>query len=256
MTARDRLNSKLAKLKGGSDPAEPTVFEGVDGMLAALLAEIDETVLPREMVLTNEKGEEARLLVAGRRLLRVGGPGESLEAGPAAPDDAGSERDAADALAAAFHGTLRGFLDRAEEISVTARRPAYRVDPREFGCSVEMLSRPGDAAAPAGAPGNDPIGAGLAAALAGLRLSGDRITGTVADPALSDRLRGFAETALGELARDTGLAAGETACTILRAAAPGRPLLVHIVRGDEAALLLAPEGALADLLALCRRTGA
>lgn len=252
MTARDRLNSKLAKLKGGSGSEEPTVFGGTDGIVAALLAEIDETILPREMVLTNEKGEEARLLVAGRRLLRVGGPGERLDAAQAASGERDAEHGAVDAIAAAFHGTLRGFLDRAEEIGVTARRPGYRVDPTEVGCSVDMLSQPGTEPGGPPAPVADPIAAGLAAARAGLRLSGDRITGSTGDPALAEGLRGFAETALADLTRDTDRADGRLSCRILRAAAPGGMLLAHIARGEDAALLLTPEGALAELLALCR----
>ncbi|SIO40659.1 hypothetical protein SAMN05444722_1939 [Rhodovulum sp. ES.010] len=241
MTDLERLNRKLAKFKTGDDAPEQTVAGGTDGIVSALLSEIEETILPREMVLTDENGTEFRLLVAGRRLLRVDG------GNAAAPDS----DDPADAVAAAFAGPLRSFLDQAGEISVAADRPRDRLDPTEIGCSVEALVAA--AAQPPATPAADadPVSACLALCRAGLRLDADGGAETpVGDPDLVMRLQHFAEAALPTLAPPATRAMPRL--TILRAARADDLVLAHVAARDGAALFLAPAEAQADLLSICR----
>lgn len=241
MTGLDRLNDKLAKLKGADDAAEQTVAGGTDGILAALLSEIEETILPREMVLTNERGEEFRLLVSGRRLIRAGAPA-------AAPED---DDDPAGRIVAAFNGPLRAFLDGAREISIAAGRPRERIDPTEMGCSAEILAR---SVTPARMPDPvaDPVGACLDRAAAGLRLEGGAVTATLGDPSLAARLERLGPALLPAMAETAGPAESAPVCTVLEGSAEGGMILAHVAFRNVAALILAPASARDEMLAICR----
>ncbi|MGC9419086.1 MAG: hypothetical protein ACP5EN_08935 [Rhodovulum sp.] len=247
MTSLYRLNSKLAKLKGADDDAEQIVTGATEGIIAVLLSEIEETILPREMVLTDENGARFVLLVAGRRLLHVG----ETAAGAAedAPEDAGS--DPADRIIATFNGPFRAFLDRAREIGIDAHRPHDRIDPTRIGCSVESLAQAvAQGAAPA--PAADPLAEALALGAAGLRLSGGEVVARSGDPALLARLDGVSDS-VGGVSRVTGEDASSPVCTIFATPDPEGTLLAQIAFRGEAALVLAPATARPALLALCRR---
>lgn len=244
MSGLERLNSKLAKLKGNDEAAEQTVAGGTDGILAVLLSEIEETILPREMVLSNEAGEEFKLLVAGRRLLRV--------SGPEIPQDKAQE---CPAILAAFNGPLRQFLDRAQEIGIAALRPSYRIDAAQMGCSAEMLSGSIATDTPASVS-DDPVGALFAIAVAGVRFPPGGDPEMLGDPGLAARLTAFSDVAAPALDRISGPAGGAPVCTILRADAPTAHLLIRLVRQEEIAVLLLPRDALGMLVPLCSPTPA
>ncbi|TCP44244.1 hypothetical protein [Rhodovulum marinum] len=244
MSGLDRLNSKLAKLKGADDDAEQIVTGATDGIIAVLLSEIEETILPREMVLTDEDGARFVLLVAGRRLLHVG---ETAAPGPDEDDDG----DPSERIIAAFNGPFRAFLDRARELGIDAHRPHDRIDPTRIGCSVETLAQ-AVAGGPTAAPAADPVTEALALAAAGLRLAGGEIVARSGDAALLDRLEGFSAAATG-LSRVTGEDAASPVGTIIGTPDPRGLLLARVAFRGEAALVLAPATARPALLALCRR---
>jgi hypothetical protein len=250
MTALDRLNAKLAKLKN-TDAADQTVTGGTDSILAILLSEIDETILAREMMLINEAGEEVKLLVAGRRLLRVGRPGPRNDHPPDEPSPDATEDEVFSDLIAAFNGPVRDFLDRASEISIAAQRPHYRVDPTEIGCSADILAQALSVAAHQ-VEADDPIAAGLGAAVAGLRLSGGNVSETVGDPILAERLIAFAGSGLPALDQVMGRDPSQPGCAILPAPAPRELLLACIAAGEDKALILAPGDTISRLVSLCR----
>ncbi|GAA0285382.1 hypothetical protein [Rhodovulum strictum] len=241
MSGLDRLNNKLAKLKGSD--AGQIVTDATDGIVSVLLTEIEETILPREMVLTNETGDRFVLLVAGRRLLALGGPGVD-DPGPASGDDAAAQ------IVAAFQGPFRRFLDRAREISIDAGRPHDRIDATTIGCSVEALGAA--LAGPGQGPQGDPVAAALDLALAGLRLAGDEIVARSGDAPALARLERFAATGAAGLAGVVGGDGDAPSCLFLSGTGQGGAILARVAFRGEAALILAPAEARADLIALCR----
>ncbi|TCO74012.1 hypothetical protein EV655_101169 [Rhodovulum euryhalinum] len=243
MGGLDRLNSKLAKLKGADAEDDQIVTGATEGIIAALLAEIEETILPRDMVLTNERGEQALLVVVGRRVVHLEAPGGPVSGVADAEDDPAAR------LIAAFTGPFRTFLDQAREISIDAMRPHHRVDPTEIGCSVETLAAAITAVGTDEAAEIDPVTAGLGHAVAGLRLAGGEIVARTGDPALVTRLEGLAGGGAAGLGQ---VAAGGASCTLLGPAGDGGLILVRIEARGEAALILAPAAARAGLIALCR----
>jgi len=237
----DRLNNKLAKLKGND---EGYVVAGVtEGIVSVLLTEIEETILPREMVLTNERGERFVLIVTGRRLLALDGPGVE---GPGQADG----DDAAARIVADFIGPFRAFLDHAREIGMDAGRPPIRIDPTMIGCSVETLAAA--LAGPDNGPSADPVGAALDLALAGLRLAGGEIVGRSGAADLVARLDAFAAAGAARLAQVAGGEADAPSCLFLSGAGQQGMLLARVAFRGEAALVLASAEASGDLIALCR----
>ncbi|ANB33801.1 hypothetical protein A6024_06595 [Rhodovulum sulfidophilum] len=104
------------------------------------MAEISETIPPRDMALGDGKGqEETRLLVARRHLLRVGRPRPAAHATVPLPPDMQGDRAAP--LIAAFQDRVRRFVSAAADLSITAARPACRVEPTEPGCPSMRCAR-------------------------------------------------------------------------------------------------------------------
>lgn len=245
MTGLDRLNAKLAKFKG-ADHAEQVVTDAIDGILAAILAEIEETILPREMVVTDENGARFVLVAAGRRLLQVSDP-----AAPRVDRLPAGDEDPAERIVAAFNGPFRAFLERARELSIDAARPQHRIDPTEIGCSVETLAQ----AVAGGAqplPEADPVAEALDLGAAGLRIAGDAITGRHGPPDDLARLETFADAA-GALSRVTPGEADSPVCTVFGAPDASGRVLARVAFRGEMALVLAPAEAALDLIALCHQ---
>ncbi|MBL3552082.1 hypothetical protein [Rhodovulum sulfidophilum] len=101
------------------------------------MAEISETIPPRDMTLGDGKGQETRLLVARPHLLRVGPPHPAARAAVPLPPDMQGDRAAP--LIAAFQDRVRRFVATAADLSITAARPACRVEPTEPGCPIDAL---------------------------------------------------------------------------------------------------------------------
>jgi hypothetical protein len=201
------------------------------------------------MVLTNERGEQALLVVVGRRVVHLEAPGGPVSGA------AESEDDPAAHLIAAFTGPFRTFLDHAREISIDAMRPHHRVDPTEIGCSVETLAAAIAAVGTDEAAEMDPLTAGLGHAVAGLRLAGGEIVARTGDPALVARLEGLAGSAAAGLGQVAAGDADRASCTLLGPAGDAGLILARIEARGEAALILAPAAARAGLIALCRSVG-
>ncbi|MBL3595896.1 hypothetical protein JMM63_09980 [Rhodovulum sulfidophilum] len=263
MTEIDPLATMRAKLKPRQEARDRPGTGDIDGQLDALMAEISETIPPRDMTLGDGNGQETRRLVARPHLLRVGRPRPAAHAAVPLPPDMQSDRAAP--LIAAFQDRARRFVAAAADLSITAARPAGRVEPIEPGRPVDALRAaacpdgatsespaPPDADRTAGATlqSDDPVGACLARAAAGLRLCDGRIVEAVGNPDLTHRLTGF--TTLGLDALASTAAGPKTACAILRAPPPVDLLLVRVARGTETALLLAPGSELAAIVAACR----
>lgn len=233
----ERLRTMLARLKHGDEGVDDA--SDPDDMLAPVLQEIDETVLPRELRFRNDRGEEVALIVSARRVLRIG------EVRPAAlaakfADLAGHplSEDAKPQLEA-FRGLLETFLQGSEELSVTATRPSSDASTSDIGCGAETLARLWSKDAPGAAqdPGQD-----LMAALCDT--SGAYIVWTAG--AITDS-KGPASAIplLQSLARTEGIAGPASpedgpVCTVLPASDDHGTAVVQLRDGEVRALFLLP----------------
>ncbi|MCB1395653.1 MAG: hypothetical protein KDJ98_06675 [Rhodobacteraceae bacterium] len=104
-----------------------------ESLLVMLLREIDETVLPRRIVLLSQAGEVAQLAAANRRLtaLRTGGRLASPQGA-----DAGDP-----AAAARFYAMrLQALLDRPGRMAMRVDRKPIAADPDTVSCSARSLA--------------------------------------------------------------------------------------------------------------------
>ncbi|MBL3574717.1 hypothetical protein JMK10_01200 [Rhodovulum sulfidophilum] len=239
MTEIDPLTAMRAKLKHRQEAHDRPGSGDIGGQLDALMAESSETIPPRDMTLGDGNGQETRRLVARPHLLRVGRARPAARATVPLPPDMQDDRAAP--LIAAFQNRVPRFVAAAADLSITAARPACRVVPTEPGCpSMRCARSPAmkgpllkappntDRTAGAAPEGDDPVGACLARAAAGLRLCDGCIVEAVGDPDLTHRLTGFitlgldaqASTAAGpkDRLRDPARASARRS-----AAGPGHP---------------------------------
>lgn len=139
----ERLSSAVAKL--GAAPESRTghgrVLTAADrkGLLKAVLGEIDETVLARELQLRNDRGEEIRLEVSGRRLLRVASVTPKEFADTWATMLGKTIVDANGAASRALVEVLGAMATGSPAFAVTSRKLSQRTDRTETGCSPEAL---------------------------------------------------------------------------------------------------------------------
>ncbi|MBK5922577.1 hypothetical protein CCR90_02050 [Rhodovulum sulfidophilum] len=162
MTEIDPIAAMRAKLKPRQEARAGTGTGDIDGQLDALMAEISETIPPRDMTLGDGKRQETRLLVARPHLLRVGRARPVAHATVPLPPDMQGDRAAP--LIAAFQDRVRRFVAAAADPSITAARAACRVEPTEPGCPSMRCAR---SPAMKGPLLKAPVGACLARAAAG-----------------------------------------------------------------------------------------
>ncbi|MEO9823209.1 MAG: hypothetical protein ABJF50_02195 [Paracoccaceae bacterium] len=137
-----RLENVLAKLRQREKAGgEVRTLRGVgsDALLASLVAEIDETILPRRLIFTTKNGTELHMAVANRRLQSLLSPVPDL---PGAKDLADvAFADGQDPNLALLGGMLRGIFEQAETVRIDARRlPAGAYDP-DVGAPSGGLSK-------------------------------------------------------------------------------------------------------------------
>jgi hypothetical protein len=138
-----RLSAMVAKFGGEPERRSPhgRVLTAAEpqGLIEAVLEEIDETVLARELQFRNGRGEEVRLEVSGRRLLRVASvtPKELADTGGAAIGAMISDADGAASRGLAE--VLWTMATDSPSFAVVSRKLSCRPDPAETGCSPEAL---------------------------------------------------------------------------------------------------------------------
>lgn len=132
MTNTRRLEDKIARLAGPDIPIQEDGREvgGRDrrGRLLAFIQEIDETILPSELVFDNYAKDALVVEVANRRLLRLNG--EDL------PQTGDGE-----VLFPDLAQTIEDFLSETDTLKVTASRISRQIDPSEVGCSSTMIAK-------------------------------------------------------------------------------------------------------------------
>lgn len=248
MSGEDALRAKLARLAAETPGARHRRLEGPDAeaLIAAIVAEIDLTVLGRTLDFENARGEVLALDAAGRRLLRLRG----LPPGPgaaAAADLMGRPLSGADAPALAdLRALLAAFAGDGGALTLRVGRLTAPPDGAEIGCHArtlaEIWSRPGAApAVPHGAGIAGFVEACAARAPAWLVTEGGTVSAQSPPSPARDRLL--------RLARSDAPARGSCVVT----GVPGAPvLLFRGVLGDQHVLLSYPAAGLQELLSYWR----
>lgn len=197
-----RLAERIAKLAASETPSPEgrELAPGPDGSaLAAILREVDETVLPR--TLTFRRGEGRLVLSAGnRRLITVDaaeGPGAS-----AARDMLGRPLTQPDvALLGRLRDALVSALPGGAPIRVRTAAPSARGGNFASGTTAAALASAWGvdlaSAAESGSPGpvDDFLGVAPSLSRAWIRLAAGRVTEAGGDATLAGRLRDFADSA-------------------------------------------------------------
>ena len=174
-----RLEEKLAKLRArerAPDEKRKLRGAGADALLAALVTEIDETILPRQLSF-DTPGGMVHLAVANRRLQALIAP-----APPAIPEDLVNHAlpDAEDPKLAELGTALKTVLAEAETVAISAVRlkasfasdigvPAVQL-PRVWSVDAPMAATPGDVL-------ERFLGGLDTASAAWLRIEGEEVTG-------------------------------------------------------------------------------
>lgn len=103
-----------------------------ESLLVMLLREIDETVLPRRIVLASDTGEVARMAVSNRRLTALWIEGEANPAGSEPTDPASAARH--------YAHRLQTLLDRRKQLVLRVDRGTPPENPDGLSCSARSLA--------------------------------------------------------------------------------------------------------------------
>ncbi len=141
MTEDRRLRDKLAKLAAEAETVEDgrrRLSPGATGLVAAMLAEIDETILGRRITFETDHGRRLSVDVANRRLLRVAEvPDESAGPegllGPLGPDS--------DGILPAVIAAMRRLAEGQNSLLVATVPLDAASEPDVLGRSVAALAR-------------------------------------------------------------------------------------------------------------------
>ena len=250
-----RLQEKIAKLRDRERaPGDGRALRAPDanGLLAALLQEIDETILARRMTLTLKGGRSVSLAVANRRLQGVLAPAPSGLSAVAGVALKGAEDDAAQTIRTG----LQDLFEGGGSVPVLAVRLGKDDLGSDAGVAAVLLGRAWsvDIAPKGPADPGEVIGTFLAslgeAARCWLRIEGEDIvaqSGAEADQArLADTAAFFLDAYLNRRDSVVGVARGPK----MVALEAGENALVFIDGEGHSAFVTASAGALGRIAAL------
>lgn len=192
-----RLESILAKLRQRERVAgEGRRLRGAtpEALLAAVVTEIDETILPRRLSFAVEGGATVHLAVANRRLQALLSPVPDLKRGNGAAlaDRALSDPDAADV--GGVRDVLLTVFEKVASVAITAARPTGGGYASDVGIPANILARAWAVdAAEADAPSPEATLSRFLSdikddAVAWLRIEGENVTGQGGEAAAVDAL--------------------------------------------------------------------
>lgn len=138
-TRLENLLAKLRQREKAAGEARKLRGAGGDAFLASLVAEIDETILPRRLIFTTNAGIEIHVAVVNRRLQALLSPFPDLAGANDLADTAFV--DAHDPNLAVMGGLLRGAFDQAEEVTIQARRLGSSAFDADVGAPSTILSK-------------------------------------------------------------------------------------------------------------------
>jgi hypothetical protein len=242
-----RLEEKLAKLRQRERaPGEGRRLQGADGRarLAALVTEIDETILPRRLSFALGEGAALHLAVANRRLQAVLAP--APQGIPSGLVDH-QLSDAAAPEVAELRTVLEEVLGAAGTIPISSARPK-KTFASDVGIPAPQLARAwGASEAQADVVQDDVLTAFLDGigdkATAWLRIEGEEVTGqggaSQAAEALSDLAAVFLDSYFSKF--DAAFPEPSDACaTLIAPGKNGSGALLFVEIGRLSAVVLAP----------------
>lgn len=262
MSEDRRLRDKLARLASGDD----AVVDGArrlfarpgEDLVAAILVEIDETILARRLTFRTEDGRHLTAEVANRRLLRL----TDLPAGigdPALSEPLGPE---SDPVLPSIIAALRTFAAGEEAISVETGPLPQRGQPDVLGRSAAALAAAAGIALYAASPAPDAsdMPAGFAGDVSRIALA-VRTFGPSSVPPFgpdADRLAALDDSEIADLAR-RARPGGDPAGAFLALAATGEDASVLFVGFESAGASVAaliPAREIGKTISLWRATRA
>lgn len=192
-----RLEDKLAKLRQRERIAgEGRRLRGAtpEALLAGVVTEIDETILPRRLSFSVEDGVTVHLAVANRRLQAMVSPAPGLTGIDVAAVADQPLADAEDTNARAVKDVLLAAFADAKPVSIQSARPAAEVFASDIGIPSNILARAwGVSDTPDEAPSAGALVSGFLSelkddAVAWLRIEGEDVTDQGGDPEYLDAL--------------------------------------------------------------------
>ncbi|MGI9390986.1 MAG: hypothetical protein ACR2O1_13080 [Boseongicola sp.] len=240
-----RLEQKLAKLRQRERASgEKRIVRGTtDKLLAAIIAEVDETILPRRLSFARADGAELHFAVANRRLQALLAPAPATEGAAQLADKA--IRDAEDPNLAALHTVVLATLNSSDELTITTRRQSGGGFPSDVGVPVGQVARAwnipesADDAATHDTMLKDFIEALGDRVLAWLRIDGEEVADQAGETALLGKIGEHAAVFLdGYFAKRDQLFQGEDGPVALVLSSGGAaPSLVFLDVGSAMAFL-------------------
>ena len=240
-----RLEKKLAKLRRRERAmGEKRVIRGdAKKLLAAILAEVDETILPRRVSFSLTDGATLHLAVANRRLQALLGPAPATEGAAELADKA--LKDADDPNLAALHAVIIATLKSSDAFTITTARQSGAGFPSDVGVPVGQVVRawkipePSDDAATSEAILKDFIDNLGDRVMAWLRIDGEEVADQSGEAALLSKIGEQAPVFLdGYFAKRDQLFQGETGpVALVLSAGADVPSLVFLDSGDAMAFL-------------------
>lgn len=250
-----RLEQKLAKLRQRERaPGEKRIIRGApEKLLAGILAEVDETILPRRVSFAAADGPVLHFAVANRRLQALLAPTPATEGAAQLADKA--LKDAEDPNLAALKDAILATLKSVDALTISTTRQSEAGFPSDIGVPVAQVARAWniseaaeDEATPEAALTKfiDSLGDRVQA---WLRIDGEEVADQGGDAALLGTIGEHAAVFLdGYFAKRDQLYQGETgpAALVLNADG-GVPSLVFLDCGSALAFLAVAADASADV---------
>lgn len=145
MSDTQRLEDKIAKLNaaglGVTASGREIKAPDSDGFVRAILNEIEEIILARELLFENSSGETLGLKVVNRRLLRVSNQSDEKLTRLAAPILEQDFSQESGLLISGLFDFLTEFLKDTSKLIVSTKKLEQVPNPADIGCSPEALAQ-------------------------------------------------------------------------------------------------------------------
>ncbi len=233
---------------------ERRVIRGdAEKLMAAILTEVDETILPRRLSFSLTDGATLHLAVANRRLQALLGPAPATEGAAELADKA--LKDADDPNLAALHSVILAILKSTDGFTITTARQSGAGFPSDVGVPVGQVVRawnipePSDDAETSEEILKEFIETLGDRAIAWLRIDGEEVADQSGEAALLSKIGEHAPVFLdGYFAKRDQLFQGETGpVALVLSGDTEAPSLVFLDSGDAMAFLAVAAESSADV---------
>lgn len=139
-----RLKNKLSKIGADESRADEATREvhatNTTGLLLAVLHEIDETILARELVFRNDAGQLLGLDVGNRRLLRLYDKSGDADFSTYHPELGRAFSQSDPTLTKAIKDLLQDFIAGSDKLNISSGKVDRPVAPADTGLSAQALA--------------------------------------------------------------------------------------------------------------------